>query len=81
MREGSGGRHQVFPWGHALSALNHTDPGYAVGGNVYSGTCRGAVVSVDVANATMAVIWSDGDGGKIIYPMDATYLRKAMPWE
>jgi hypothetical protein len=29
----------------------------------------------------MAVVWDDGDGKEIIYPVDATYLRKAMPWE
>ena len=41
----------------------------------------GAVVSVDHEHGTMGVVWSDGDGGAITYPVDATYLRKAWPWE
>ncbi len=51
---------------------------YAVGDTVYSGDCRGAVVSMD--GDTMEIIWSDGEGA-ITYPIDAEFLRKAFPWE
>lgn len=53
---------------------------YKTGDAVYSGDCRGTVVSVDAANTTISVVWSDGTGA-ITYPADATYLRKAFPWE
>lgn len=54
--------------------------GYAVGSTVYSGDCRGTVVTV--GETTMGVVWSDSDDGKpITYPIDAPYLRGAMPWE
>ena len=84
----------MFPWGNSHDAgsvareLVPAEPaptpepaGYAVGDTVYSDACRGTVVSVDAAEATMGIVWSDGDGGAITYPIDATYLRKAMPWE
>lgn len=69
----------MFPWGDAPNT--NDAPGYAVGNAVYSGKCRGTVVSVDTATATMGIVWSDGDGGAITYPIDADYLRKALPWE
>ena len=55
--------------------------GYAPGDAIYSGDCRGSVVSVDASAGTMAVVWSDGDGGAITYPLEAEYLRKKFPWE
>lgn len=67
----------MFPWSDTPGA-----PTYAVGDIVYSGDCRGAVVHVSTVVAPLiSVVWSDGDGGPIIYPMNATYLRKALPWE
>lgn len=58
----------------------HASAAYAVGDIVYSGTCRGTVVAVD--EATMGIVWSDSDDGKpITYPIDASYLRKAFPWQ
>lgn len=56
---------------------------YATGEIVYSGPgreCRGTVVTVDTDKATMGIAWDDGDG-VITYPLDAEYLRKALPWE
>lgn len=76
MREDDAGRDTVFPWGDAPA------PAYAVGDVVYSGSCRGRVVQVSTVIAPLiSVVWSDGDGGEIIYPMNATYLRKGYPWE
>ena len=69
----SNGREQVFPWGDTPAAP------YAVGDTVYSDTTAGRVVSL--GDGAISVVWSDGDGGAIVYPSDATYLRKAMPWE
>lgn len=62
------------PWGYAPEP-----PACAVGDIIFSGEYRGRVVSVG-ADA-IGVVWSDGDGGTIVYPADAPYLRKAMPWE
>jgi hypothetical protein len=77
MRESSDGRGPMPPWGDAPAA-----PAFAVGDTIYSGNSPepGTVVSVDAAEATMGVKWRDV-GGAIIYPLDATYLRKAYPWE
>lgn len=69
----------MFPWSNAPADEHHT-PAYAVGAKVLSGSFRGTVVSVD--EATMGVVWDDSDDGKpITYPVDAAYLRAAMPWE
>jgi len=64
----------MFPWGDAS-----TVQAYAVGDAIYSGECRGAVVSVD--GRLISVVWSDGDRGEIIYPIDADYLHKGFPWQ
>jgi hypothetical protein len=78
MRQDSDGRDTVFPW----SDPPEVEPTYAVGDAIYSGACRGTVVHVsNVVAPLISVVWSDGDGGAIIYPMNASYLRKAMPWE
>ena len=55
---------------------------FAVGDVIRSGNSPepGTIVSVDEAQATMGVKWRDV-GGAITYPLDATYLRKAFPWE
>lgn len=66
----------MHPWRDAP-----TTAAYAVGDVVCSGDCRGVVVAVDADKATMGVVWSDGDEYPITYPMDASYLRKRMPWE
>jgi hypothetical protein len=69
----------MFPW---CDPSEHDEPAYAVGDTVYSGDCRGTVVAVDEDKATMGVVWSDSDDGKpITYPIDASYLRKKMPWD
>ena len=75
MREDDAGRGTVFPWGEPQVATS-----YAVGSSVFSGEGRGAVVSVDASQGTFAIVWSDGHY-PITYPLDADYLRKAMPWE
>lgn len=68
----------MFPWCH--SHVSKT-PAYAVGDIVYSGDCRGTVTQVSTVVARLiSVVWDDGEG-EIIYPMDASYLRKRMPWE
>ena len=66
----------MYPWRDTPAATE--TPAYAVGDAVYSGDCKGTVVAV--GEITMDVIWSDGDS-PITYPIDAGYLRKAMPWE
>lgn len=81
LRKKGSGRGTVFPWSDAPPACQ-----YAVDDTVYSGASAGRVVSVDAAAGTMDIIWNDTDprdegGGAITYPLDATYLRKAMPWE
>lgn len=83
MRSGNDGRETVFPWSDAQPV---EVAAYAVGGTVYSGDCRGAVVSVDAKQGTMGVVWEDANteldrDPSITYPIDATYLRKALPWE
>ena len=67
----------MFPWRNALPPAE-TAATYAVGDIVRSESCSGTVVSV--AESTMEVVWSDGDS-PITYPIEAPYLRKAMPWE
>lgn len=68
----------MFPWGDAQTTFGH-----AVGDTVYSDGSPepGRVVSVDAETATMGIVWSGSDGGTITYPLDATYIRKKMPWE
>lgn len=69
----------MFPWGEPPAA-----PAYAVGDIVYSGNSRGTVVHVSTIVAPLvSVEWDDGKDkyGAIIYPMNAPYLRKALPWE
>lgn len=71
----------MFPWGDAPEPTTEA-PTYAVGTIVYSGDCRGAVTSVDASAGTISVVWNEtAEYGAITYPSDATYLRKAMPWE
>lgn len=67
----------MYPWGDAPTV---EPPAYAVGSAVYSGDCRGTVVAVDAEQATLGIVWSDGDG-PITYPIEAPFLRKAHPWE
>ena len=72
----------MFPWSDApAEVLGPNAPSYAVGDAVYSGAERGTVVSVDAEQATMGIVWEDSVYGAITYPLDATYLRKALPWE
>lgn len=95
MRESSERRDTVFPWGHApdtgakpgeLVPIEPAPTPYAVGDaicNNYRPPSFGTVISVDAAGGTMAVEWDDGEAryGAITYPIDATFLRKAWPWE
>lgn len=86
MRQGDSGRDTVFPWSDTPPAVT-----YAVGDTVYSGNSPdpGRVVSVDAKQGTMGIVWGDANmeldcdpsALAITYPVDATYLRKAMPWE
>lgn len=71
----------MFPWGHAPTEVSGPNDGFRLGGAIYSGDTGGRIVSMDYANGTMGVVWSDGDGGEITYPLDADYLRSAFPWE
>ena len=79
------------PWGDASDAGAVESGGqdaqpapvpFAVGDVIFSGSSPepGTVVAVDADQVTMAVKWRDV-GGPILYPLDATFLRKAMPWE
>lgn len=77
MRESGNGQRTVFPWSDAQAP-------YVVGDTVYSGASRGTVVSVDATEVTMGIIWTDSyndELNEITYPLDATYVRKAFPWE
>ncbi len=73
----------MFPWSHASAEVSRPDDTFRVGDVVFSGACRGTVVSVGDAENAMGVKWDDsGDTyGVITYPMDATYLRKGLLWE
>ena len=64
------------PWGDAQAAI-----AWAVGEAVYSGDECGRVVSVDGEHGTISVEWPGVAYGAVTYPADATYLRKAFPWE
>lgn len=68
-------------WSDAPDALPG-QPAFAVGDIIFSGSSPepGTVVAVDADQVTMAVKWRDV-GGPILYPLDAAFLRKAMPWE
>ena len=57
-----------------------TETCFAVGDEVRSGASIGTVVALDADEVTMGIVWNDGDG-VITYPLDATYIRKAFPWE
>lgn len=71
----------MFPWGDAPAEVS--GPTYAVGDIVYSGSSRGTVVSLDREQNCIGIVWDDSGEryGAITYPLDATYLRKALPWE
>lgn len=78
MWKSNDGREAMFPWGDPPAASD-----YAVGDIVYNSyqpPSRGAIVSVDIETATMGVKWDDGSSA-ITYPIDATYLHRALPWE
>jgi hypothetical protein len=77
MRQDDNGRKAVYPWSDAPQSSK-----YAVGDVVCSGASRGTVTIIEAG--TIAVVWTDAyneDLGAIVYPEDATYLRKALPWE
>jgi hypothetical protein len=84
MRKSSDGRNTVFPWSNAPADVSRQDAcPYAVGDTVFNSyvpPSRGTVVSVDAGAGTVSLDWHEGYGA-IVYPMDAAYLRKAMPWE
>ena len=65
----------MYPWGDTPAAT-----AYAVGDKVRSGESTGHVVSVD-GYGHVGIVWSDGDGGAITYPVEAGYIERAMPWE
>jgi hypothetical protein len=55
---------------------------WQLGDKVYSGDrSRGEVVDLLPEYDVILIKWDDGDGGSITYPADASYLRKALPWE
>lgn len=70
----------AFPWDQPPKPAR-----FNVGDEIYSDVDRGKVVEVDVIGNYIRVVWDDGDGGMITYPMDATYLEdkppERMPWE
>ncbi len=58
-----------------------TNARFALGDRVtndYHGACRGTVAAV--GETTVGVKWDDGNS-PIVYPIDADYLRRLMPWE
>lgn len=84
MRQGGERRDTVFPWGNTPADVSGQDAcRFAVGDTVfnkYVPPSRGTVTAVDEETATMGVKWDDGSY-PITYPIDASYLRKAFPWE
>ena len=71
----------MFPWSNPQRAETAR---FSVGDRVASdnGKSAGTVTQVSVVVAPiMAIVWDDGDGGEIIYPLDAPYIRRAYPWE
>lgn len=66
----------MFPWRNA-----QTIQPYAMGDKIRSGDSTGKIVSVDEASGHIGVIWSDGDGGVIVYPLEVEFSTKVMPWE
>lgn len=77
MWENNDGRGKVSPWSDARAATP-----YAVGDVIYSGNSPEPGRVVSVGDEHISVVWGDGgDDGGIVYPADATYLRKAYPWE
>lgn len=82
MRESSDGRRTVLPWSDAPEPTR-----FAVGDLVYSepyADVTGTVVHVSTVVAPLvSIVWSDGNGGAIIYPMNAPYLIKVekLPWQ
>lgn len=82
MRESEDGRRTVLPWSQPPEPAR-----FAVGDTVYSepyADVTGTVVSVSTVVAPLvSIVWSDGNGGAIIYPMDASYLKKVekLPWQ
>lgn len=80
----------MYPWGDArnvsgvASEIPRSEPApsrarFAVGDEVYSGACRGTVISV--AGQYMQIQWDDGEYGPVTYPVDADYLTEKMPWQ
>lgn len=76
----------AVPWGLGSdAALRETESTgrFAVGDTVlnsYVPPSRGTITAVDETARTVGIDWLEGYG-PIVYPMDAHYLRKAMPWE
>lgn len=83
MQEDSSGRSTVFPWGEppASEPISHA-AGDAIA-NTGNPPSFGTVVAVDEAGGTISVEWDDGEGryGAIVYPANATFLRRLWPWE
>ena len=68
-----------FPWQAAPAR-------FKVGDVLSSGVDTGRVIKVDAAANTIEVLWDEGEGGTITYPMEASYLvapneMEKMPWE
>jgi hypothetical protein len=77
MWESRNGRPAMPPWSDPPATT------WTVGeriANNYQPPSLGAVVAVDAEHGTISINW-DGESGAIVYPVDATYLRKAWPWE
>jgi hypothetical protein len=52
---------------------------YDPGEIVFSNTARGRVAMV--ADRTFTVVWDDGDGYAVVYPIETEAVRKRLPWE
>ena len=82
MWQSGDGRRTVLPWGNPPGTPAAR---FAVGDIVTPEPydTPGTVSAVDVEACTVSVVWSDGDGGAIVYPLDASFLKKAkvnLPW-
>lgn len=80
MRESSDGRGSMPPWGDASPSLQG-QPAYAVGDRV-CGAIDGIAGTVVAARGDcFEVRWTDGTSFDVVYPVETTLVRKAMPWE
>jgi hypothetical protein len=78
MRESSDGRRTVLPWSDASKPQR-----FAVGDTVVAEPYDTPGTVTAVGATTVNIVWSDGDGGAIVYPVEASFLKpvRKLPWQ